>query len=243
MSTKAIEGIFFDLDGTFLDTAEDFIITVNRMLNEHQHPPLDEQLIRQNVSAGSRALMRLAFNLPSGDELEAKRECFLQYYNQYIQNHSRPTTALPYPGIVPLLESIESKDLPWGIITNKPRAYALSLIKQAGLLDRCHAFVCPEDVSKTKPDPESLILACHQAECKPENSIYIGDHKRDIIAGKNAGMITITAHYGYIQPEEDPYTWQADLDIFHASEIEPWLNQINWEVPAKGIGYVTKEHV
>ncbi|WP_299727115.1 HAD-IA family hydrolase [uncultured Endozoicomonas sp.] len=229
---SAIEGIFFDLDGTFLDTADDFIIIVNRLLDEHNYPPMDEQLIRQHVSAGSRALMKLAFKLPHGDELEAKREHFLRYYDQLIQNDSRHTSASPYPGIVPLVSAIEDRNLAWGIVTNKPKAYAHSLMAQAGLRDRCHAFVCPEDVSTPKPDPESLLLACQQAGCSPEKSVYIGDHDRDIIAGKKAGMITIAAHYGYILPDENPFDWQADVNIANAGELELWLDRINWEVPA-----------
>ena len=227
----AIKGIFFDLDGTFLDTADDFIVIVNHMLNEHDQPALDEQLIRPYVSAGARALMKLAFKLPPGDELEAKREQFLEHYDCQIRDNNRPTGAHLYPGIMPLIESIEAKHIPWGIVTNKPRPYALSLMQQTGLMDRCRAIVCPEDVKKAKPDPESLLLACDLAGCTPQHSVYIGDHERDIIAGKQAGMLTVAAHYGYILPDDNPHHWQADFDVTNASDVKPWLDRINWAVP------------
>ena len=227
---KAIEGVFFDLDGTLLDTAEDFVITVNQMLTDHQHPEMDRHVIRRNVSAGSRALMKLAFNLTPGDELEQKRALFLQYYDRHIQNHHRSTFAQPYPGILPLIEELERRDIAWGIVTNKPRSYALSLIRQIGLLERSHAIVCPEDVKKPKPDPEALFLACKQASCPPEASVYIGDHLRDIEAGKKAGMITVAAHYGYIAEGENPALWGADLDIDNVQQLHHWFEQHNWQI-------------
>ncbi|USE39094.1 HAD family hydrolase [Endozoicomonas sp. SCSIO W0465] len=232
MMMKAIEGVFFDLDGTLLDTAEDFVITVNQMLADHQHPGMDGHLIRQNVSAGSRALMGLAFNLTPGDELEQKRALFLQYYDRHIQDHSRTTFARPYPGILPLIDELEYRDIAWGIVTNKPRPYALALIQQTGLLERSYAIVCPEDVKQPKPEPEALFLACKQAGCSPESSIYIGDHLRDIEAGKKAGMLTVAAHYGYINEGDDPMTWDADLNIDNAQQLHRWLAAHHWKIPA-----------
>ncbi|MBO9479895.1 MULTISPECIES: HAD-IA family hydrolase [Gammaproteobacteria] len=227
---KAIEGVFFDLDGTLLDTAEDFVITVNQMLADHQHPAMDSHLIRQNVSAGSRALMKLAFNLAPGDELEQKRALFLQYYDRHIQDHSRSSFARPYPGILSLIGELERRDIAWGIVTNKPRPYAISLIRQIGLLERSHAIVCPEDVKKPKPDPEALFLACRQSGSSPRFSVYIGDHIRDIEAGKQAGMITVAAHYGYIAEGEDPAQWGADLNIDHIQQLHRWFEQHNWQI-------------
>lgn len=229
---KAIEGIFFDLDGTLLDTAEDFIITVNQMLTDHQHPELDGQVIRRHVSAGSRALMALAFKIPPGKELEQKRTLFLEYYDQHIQDQNRSTFAQPYPGILTLIDEFERRNIAWGIVTNKPRSYAIALIRQTGLLEKSHAIVCPEDVKRAKPDPESLILACEQAECSPERSVYIGDHARDIEAGKRAGMTTVAAHYGYIAEGDDPRQWQADLDIDNIRQLHNWLDKCNWAIPA-----------
>ena len=71
-------------------------------------------------------------------------------------------------------------------------------------------MVCPEDVTERKPHPESLLRNCRELGCTPDQAIYIGDHLRDIEAGKRAGMYTIAAAYGYIEPGDDPYSWGAD---------------------------------
>ncbi len=228
---RAIKGVFFDLDGTLLDTAADFVVTVNQMLNDYQHPPLDARIIRQNISNGSRRLMQLAFNLPAGPELERKRALFLDYYERYINDSDRITLAQPFPGILPLLVELERRDIVWGIVTNKPKPYTLLLIKQAGLMERSHAIVCPEDVQQPKPHPQALCLACQQAGCDPGHSVYVGDHARDVEAGKRAGMITVAAHYGYIGENDDPLSWQADANIYQARDLHHWLEKLNWQLP------------
>ena len=228
---NAIDGIFFDLDGTLVDTAEDFVFTINRMLREHNLAPLEPEQIRKNVSAGSRFLMQMAFKLPPGIKLQQKKEAFLKLYNQHIRNEQRETASTLYPGIQELLNELEERQMPWGIVTNKPRPYALLILDQLGILDRSHTLVCPDDVKYAKPDPEPLFLACDQTRCIPGKSIYIGDHSRDIEAGRKAGMHTVAALYGYIAEGDDPRCWHADLNIDSARELHDWLISSDWKLP------------
>jgi len=90
--------------------------------------------------------------------------------------------------------------------------------------------VCPEHVKHPKPDPQALFLACQQANCPPERSIYIGDHKRDIDAGKQAGMTTIAALYGYINDDDNPADWKADFQAHNVKDIHQWLANQNWAI-------------
>jgi HAD superfamily hydrolase (TIGR01549 family) len=71
-------------------------------------------------------------------------------------------------------------------VTNKPRIYSEALLLALNLTQRCAVLVCPDDVSQTKPHPEPMYLACKQLNVDPRQTVYIGDHLRDIQAGKNA---------------------------------------------------------
>ena len=71
-------------------------------------------------------------------------------------------------------------------------------------------MVCPDDIANRKPHPETLYRNCRDLDCAPHEAIYVGDHLRDIEAGRSAGMYTIAAAYGYIEPEDDPASWGAD---------------------------------
>ena len=59
----SIECVLFDLDGTLIDTAPDFIKVVNQLLEEHDKPPIDAEPIYQTVSDGARALIKHAFDI------------------------------------------------------------------------------------------------------------------------------------------------------------------------------------
>ena len=126
-----------------------------------------------------------------------------------------------------LLEELEANQIPWGIVTNKPRGLSESLLAELNLTERCAVLVCPEDVTHTKPDPEPMYLAAKQLNLDAKDIIYVGDHPRDIDAGRNAEMYTILAAYGYlpIESRDDLNAWQADAIIQTVTELHQLLKQ------------------
>ena len=211
---KKLKAVLFDLDGTLLDTAPDFAVVVNRLCENHRRPAIPYSRIRATVSHGARALITLAFQLNEGDEnFEPLRQELLDLY----LNHLAVKT-IPFAGIPELLQEIENANLHWGIVTNKPRVYTEAILSALDLDHRCQTVICPDDVTHTKPHPEPLLLACEKIPCHPDEAIYIGDHRRDIEAGKNAGMKTIAAAYGYIDPDDPIANWQADHSINDATQ-------------------------
>jgi phosphoglycolate phosphatase len=69
-----------------------------------------------------------------------------------------------------------------------------------------------------------MLLACKQINCLSENVIYVGDHRRDIEAGRNANMKTVAANYGYIDSNDPVNTWQADYTIDQPVELLAIIN-------------------
>jgi len=217
--------LLFDLDGTLMDTAPDFFPTVNTLRKEHGLPPLADDIIRQQVSNGGRALTRLALDMPQvvgntvgNEEFESKRQRLLDLYVEHIASKSNLFT-----GMIELLETCNNNSLLWGIVTNKPRIYTELLLERLAdslpILASCAAVVCPDDVEKTKPDPEPLFLAAKQLKIDPEDCWYLGDHIRDIEAGNAASMFTIATLYGYIEPQDKPESWQADIMVDSVEDI------------------------
>ncbi len=214
-----IKAVLFDLDGTLLDTWPDFEVVLNRLLEEENKAPLDAGLIRATVSNGARALVTLGFGIePDHAEFEPLRERLLAHYSNHLAVHTRP-----FPGIEELLKKLGQHQLPWGIVTNKPFIYAQPLLRQLDLEPAPGTLICPEHVKERKPHPESLYLACEQLGCAANNCIYIGDHRRDIDCGKNAGAKTIAAAYGYIDNRREAESWQADHTVDSAYELWPLI--------------------
>jgi 2-phosphoglycolate phosphatase len=219
--TRKIRAVMFDLDGTLLDTAPDFIVVVNQLLVEEGRRELAADIIRAGVSNGSKALIALTFGIAeSHEDFERLRQRLLELYLGHIAVH----TAL-FPGISSLLNQLAEKNIAWGIATNKPAAYTLPLMAALDIKPAPISVICPDHVARSKPDPESLFLASQQIGCTPEEIIYIGDHKRDIDCGKGAGSITIAATYGYLDSSDNVATWNADYCVNHADEIWPIIEK------------------
>lgn len=210
----SIECVLFDLDGTLIDTAPDFIVVVNQLLQENAREPLANSRIRETVSDGARALVKLAFAITENDEkFPALNQRLLDLYFEKLEN----TESRLYPGMEQLLRQLDEQGIRWGIVTNKPEKYAELLLEKLALRDRCKALVCPEHVSQRKPHPEPILLACQKLQANTERTVYIGDHIRDIQAAKNADVIAIAAAYGYLPDSVRAEDWYADF-ILNASE-------------------------
>ena len=198
--------VLFDLDGTLIDTAPDFIRCLNQLRQQHGLSALPPEQIRRSVSNGARAMIRVGFGLePEHPDYLEKHTAFLDLYEAGVAEETRL-----FEGMEELLGALEARGIPWGIVTNKPARFAVPLIEALQLAERCAALVCPDHVTYRKPHPEALLLACRQIGADPGTGIYIGDHERDIEAGRNAGMRTIAVRYGYIEEPERIDLWQAD---------------------------------
>lgn len=221
----SIECVLFDLDGTLIDTAPDFVIALNLLLVQRGKQPLDAQLISRTVSDGAKALVSLGFGIDESSEgFTLLHEQLLACYLKQIET----TQSTLYPGMDYLLDSLEQAGIAWGIVTNKPRLYATALLTRLSLLSRCPVLVCPDDVKEKKPHPESLFLALSTLRCNPERCVYIGDHIRDMQAAKNADLIAIAASYGYLADGVDPAEWPADFILSQPEQSFALLNLLKF---------------
>lgn len=216
-----MKAVLFDLDGTLFDTAPDFIVVLNQLRHQEQLPPLPDDAIRSVVSNGARALVTLGFGKDEGHPaFEGLRQRLLDLYLAHLAEKT-----VPFPGIEGLLDNLAAQGIAWGIVTNKPEAYTVPLMQAFAHLPAPGAVICPDHVAKRKPDPEPVLLACSQIGCRPQDAVYVGDHERDIAAGRAAGMPTIACSYGYIDEGDSPANWGADHLVDSADEIWPLLQK------------------
>ncbi|MDH3407626.1 MAG: HAD-IA family hydrolase, partial [Gammaproteobacteria bacterium] len=85
--------------------------------------------------------------------------------------------------------------------------------------------VSGDTVPNRKPHPEPMLHACAAAGSRPEECLYVGDAERDIQAGKQAGMKTLVALFGYINGHETPERWGADGLIRAPEDILDWVKR------------------
>ena len=202
-----IEAVFFDLDGTLVDSAADLIAAMNRLRAELNEAPVDPAAVERVVSKGGRAMLRRGF--PDADEskIETLLPRFLHLYAERIAIHTRL-----FPGIDVVLSGLEARAIRWGIVTNKPGHLARAVVAELALDTRSAALVSGDCLPLRKPDPAPLLHAAGLAGVAPARSVYVGDDARDIQAGRSAGMMTVAAAWGYLDGE-DPHGWGADCVV------------------------------
>lgn len=220
---KPVTTVLFDLDGTLIDTAPDMARALNLLLEEEQCPTLAYEQIRPVVSNGSQALVNLGFeNQADPANLERLKQRYLEIYQDNLCVESKL-----FDGLAAILDRIEAAKMKWGVVTNKPGWLTEPLMQQLGLTERSSCIVSGDTTANRKPHPEPMLFACKQAGSKPVECVYIGDARRDIEAGRNAGMQTMVAGYGYIGAWEDVPSWQADFTIRQPADLAELIFQEN----------------
>ena len=198
--------VLFDLDGTLVDTAPDLGGSANFVREQLGMPPLPLDDYRPVASAGARGLLGKALGIkPDDASFNAHRDTFL---NHYRANLSRASTL--FDGMDELLKSLEYRGIPWGVVTNKPSWLTNPLMQELHLSQRSACTISADEVAKPKPAPDSILRACAQLNLSPAAGLYVGDDKRDIDAGRAAGMKTVAADWGYLGENGPIETWQAD---------------------------------
>ena len=216
----AIRGILFDLDGTLADTAPDMVAALNMLRRENSLTDLDFVEVRNHVSHGSSAMIRIGFGdmLPAS-RFEELRTRFLDIYATALAVKTRL-----FPGMTEALSTLEARGIIWGIVTNKPGFLSTPLIEALDLNTRTACLISGDLLPQRKPDPAPLRYAAKCIALEPESCCYVGDAERDIEAGRAAGMRTLIAGWGYIDNLQQTEKWGANGKLYSPHELIDWLD-------------------
>jgi len=215
----APRAVLFDLDGTLLDTAPDMVGAINLLRIEEGLGPLPFEQLRFHVSHGAARLVAVGFGCAEGDRFESLRGRFLDLYRGRLCEATRL-----FAGLDEVLLELEWRNIPWGVVTNKPAWLTDPLIQAVGLGHRAGCVVSGDTLTERKPHPLPLLHAADLLGVSAADCAYVGDAERDIQAGRAAGMRTLVAAFGYISAEEDPRAWMADSIVLAPAGLLAALN-------------------
>ncbi|MBS1145587.1 MAG: 2-phosphoglycolate phosphatase, prokaryotic:HAD-superfamily hydrolase, subfamily variant 1 [Proteobacteria bacterium] len=213
------DAVLFDLDGTLADTAPDLGWAANALREEEGLAPLPLATLRPWTSQGVRGLLRVAFEIAPGDTAyDHLAHRFLALYAERLCVDTRL-----FDGVAELLDELETLGLAWGIVTNKRMRFTDPLVAQLGLTPRTTCVVSGDTTAEAKPSPLPILHACQLLNCRPERTLYVGDDRRDIVAGNAAGCRTVAAAYGYLGDSGPIPVWGADLLIETPMDLAGYL--------------------
>ena len=218
--TPRARAALFDLDGTLLDTAPDLHAALNALLTEERRDNLDLAVVRPHVSNGAIAVVHVGFPEESIKSLrfETLRTRFLAHYRTLLTVHTRL-----FPGFEAVLEELETRAVPWGIVTNKAAWLTEPLLDALDLRSRAHCVLSGDTLPERKPHPRPLLVAAQRIGVVPADCVYVGDALRDVQAARAAGMVPLAVRFGYLNDADAPDTWPVAGWLNEPRDLLPWI--------------------
>ena len=185
------DAIFFDLDGTVIDSLQDIADAVNHTMRRFGLPEHTAQALKPHLGWGVGHLM--ASILP--ETSEARREEILAHYRPYYARHAGDHSR-PFDGILPMLARLKADGLVLAILSNKPDAAVQPLHERyfSGLV---RLSVGELEGVRRKPHPDMVESAARRLGVALERCLYVGDSEVDIDTAKNAGIDCLCVTWGF----------------------------------------------
>lgn len=201
--------ILFDFDGTLIDTNRITRKGLDVFSMEIRGTELTEA--EHQMLLGRPLEDQLAYLAPT--DLPALLEAFKVWYKE-----AHETEVTLFAGVNEVLESLKSYGYPMGIVTNNSRETVMAGLQQFGISDYFDCLVSCDDVRHRKPEPEGLFKAMTLMGYSPEDCIFIGDTKNDILAANAAGMLSVLVAWTTMSTVEIN-ALEIDFVIEHPFEI------------------------
>lgn len=192
MPHSPIRAVCFDLDGLMFNTEHVFFDAGGELLRRRGHEMTIDVM---NVLIGRRPLesfKALVEHLKlTDDPMELLAE------SRVIFDAMLLTRLAPMPGLLELLDLIDSRGLPKGVATSSPRLYLHTVLDRFELRSRFPMTLTAEDVTLGKPNPEIYLKAAAALGVKPEEMLVLEDSHAGTKAGVTAGAHVVSVPHEF----------------------------------------------
>ncbi|MBW2263390.1 MAG: HAD hydrolase-like protein [Deltaproteobacteria bacterium] len=205
----------FDLDGTLVDTSGEIVNTVNRFLGERGREAMDHGSVMQHVGYGTPHLMARVLGLALDDPaIPEATSRFVQMYASAPALHART-----YPGVHETLEALRPTST-LAVVSNKAGPLVRATLEAFDLARRFTIVLGGGEFGALKPAADGILLVMGKSGTAPEETTMVGDMPLDMAAGRNAGVRTLFAAYGFGALEPGDPVPDGTLESF--PEVIEW---------------------
>ena len=219
MNIPSFDAAIVDLDGTMVDTLDDFCVALNGMLGDlpppYTHHQVNRADVAQWVGKGSENLIKTALavvyinfiqSISGANESPTPTtgggpsetlfgQAWSSYQRHYLTINGQHATV--FPGVVEGLTHLKARGLKLACLTNKPLAFAQALLKDKGLDGFFELTFGGDSFDRKKPDPLPLLKTCEALGTTPARTLMLGDSSNDAQAARAAGCPVWLVTYGY----------------------------------------------
>lgn len=206
------KAIFFDLDGTLLDTLDALYTSVKKVFRRNNlKVPFKKDLAKATGNGARNQILRL---------VDTKDDIFIdkilkEYVDDYNMNYTQKTKV--YSNIITILKKLKNKNIKIAIVSNKPDPIVKKL-HQLYFKEYIDFAIGQNDELNIKPDFDMIKKAMEVLEIESkEDILYVGDSEVDILTATLNNIDYIACTYGFRTYEEIiPYT--NDQHIVHSTK-------------------------
>ena len=186
-----IAAVIFDLDGLMIDTEPLAQQAWDRVLQDHGKRLESDtfaKMIGLRLTESSKVI-QAAYSLETSTTELADKETF---YMSQIMTRGIPTM----PGLRRLITELDRRRIPWAVATSSQRKYAVEVLGQLDLLEKCGGIAAGDEVEHGKPRPDVYLLAARRLGIDPETCLALEDSVPGINAASAAGMLAVAVPNG-----------------------------------------------
>lgn len=200
MQSLDIQSLFFDLDGTLVDSIAEITLALNQMRTYFNLLPLSVHEVKQIIGRGFPVTVRKVLELDFNEETVNRyvKKALALTRTIYAQTTGEANTV--YPGMLQVLEYCRKRKLQMAVVTNKEAAHAMNMLEKLDLLKYFKTVVGGDTTEYYKPHKAPLEYAIEKLQANRAHSLMIGDSENDYFCAKNASVPCVLVNYGYSDP-------------------------------------------
>lgn len=215
------KAIFFDLDGTLVDSLPDLASAIDSMLIEQNLSPVGTQKTSLWIGNGAQKLvLRALAYAKSVSESEVSYTALDHSLNVFFKHYAACSGSLSklYPGVLQTLQALEENGVRLCVITNKPKQFTPIVLSELGIFNFFELVLSGDSLNEKKPSPAPILHALKTLQLAKKHVVMVGDSSSDISAANAAGIKSICVTYGY-NHGNDPTLLPANHHIDYFTEL------------------------
>jgi len=182
-------GVFFDLDGTLLDTTPLIIKSFQHAFQTHFQRPISLKDIQPYMGKPLRAAMEV---MAPGQE-----DSVIATYRSFNNIHHDQLAGI-FEGVHDTVKILHDAGISLAIVTSKTSVMARRGLRLFNMEQYFPVVIGVDETPRHKPEPEPVLTAMRQMGLAAAECIMIGDSAHDILSGQGAGVKTAAVRWSEV---------------------------------------------